>query len=85
MYARIAVLDARIEMLVTDVKSFAGEMKVAAMAELLTTLVERQTLMRQDMMTMHNRMMGDMRDRMMLRAMPDDEGWPDVMRAPEEW
>lgn len=39
VYARMAVLDARIEMLVTDVKAFAGEMSVAAMAELLTTLV----------------------------------------------
>ena len=34
---------------------------------------------------MHNRMIGDMRDRMMLRAMPDDEGWPDEMCAPKEW
>jgi hypothetical protein len=55
------------------------------MAELLTTLVQRQTLMRQDMMTMHNRMMGDMRDRMRLRAMPDDEGWPDEMCTSKEW
>ena len=29
VYARMAVLDARIEMLVTDVKAFAGEMRLS--------------------------------------------------------
>ena len=42
--ARIATLDERIVTLTSDMKMFAGELKVQAMAELLEALVERQAL-----------------------------------------
>lgn len=84
MMARLAAMDARIERLVADMNSFAGEMKVAAMAELLTALVERQSLMQQEMMTMHGDMRAHGKDAMMSPAAPDGDGEPGVMCAPAE-
>jgi hypothetical protein len=62
MMARMAAEDARLKALVADMNMFTGEMKVDAMARIVTLLVERQTMMRRhmmetDMMEMHRRMM----------------------------
>ena len=42
---RIAALDQRIQMLATDMRMLSGEMKVDVMASLLSTMLERQSLM----------------------------------------
>ena len=60
MMARMAAEDARLEALVADMNMFTGEMKVEAMARVLTLLVERQTMMRRHMMDTHGRMMSRM-------------------------
>lgn len=54
---RIAALDKRIQSLATDMRMFSGEMKVDAMASLLTTLIERQSLMEGEMKAMREGMM----------------------------
>ena len=60
MMARMATEDARLEALVADMNMFTGEMKLEAMARVLTLLVERQSMMRKHMMDMHGRMMPEM-------------------------
>ena len=82
--ARLAAIDARIERLVADMNSFTGEMKITAMSELLTALVKRQSMMREEMMAMHERMMGHMKDRMMAPPIPQDDSEPDLMCAPPQ-
>lgn len=54
--ARIAVLDARIQGLVTDMHLFVGEVKIDTMAALLTAIVERQSLVGREMRRMHRQM-----------------------------
>jgi hypothetical protein len=60
MMARIAALDARIDMMVADVNMFTGELKTAAIASLLTAIVERDKATRETMMQMHEQMMQKM-------------------------
>lgn len=55
--ARQAAMDDRIEALVADMNMFTGELKSVAMAELLTAIVERQSVIRDEMRRMHDRMM----------------------------
>ena len=55
--ARTASLDDRIKALTADMNMFVGDMKVQTMAKLLTALVERQTMMRDEMAFMHEGMM----------------------------
>lgn len=54
---QIAALDTRIQMLSSDMRMLSGEMKVDAMASLLTTLIERQMLMESSVRTMRAGMM----------------------------
>ena len=42
--ARIDSLDARIALLTADMRIFAGELKIQAMADLIEALIERQQL-----------------------------------------
>jgi len=78
--ARIAVLDTRIQSLATDMHMFAGEMKIETMAALLDALVERQSVMTEQMRRMHEGMMGRMTGEMrqmregMMGRMTDREG-----------
>ncbi len=55
--ARMATLDEQIQQLVTDVHMFVGDLRVETMAALLTAIVERQSLMQNEMMRMHRGMM----------------------------
>ena len=59
---QIAALDTRIQMLSSDMRMLSGEMKVDAMASLLTSLIERQTLMESSMRTMREGMMPRMEE-----------------------
>ena len=52
MMARMMALDERIKNLTTDMNMFIGDMKVQAMAKLLNAMVERQTMMRDEVMPM---------------------------------
>ena len=54
---RLAALDRRIEMLSADVRMFSGEMKVEAMAALISTMLERQSVVESNMKSMRERMM----------------------------
>jgi hypothetical protein len=58
--ARMALLDQRIEMLTADMNMFVGDAKVRIMAELLTALVERESLSRHDMQKMRGKTMDSM-------------------------
>ena len=60
MMTRMATEDARLEALVADMNMFTGEMKLDAMARVLTLLVERQSTMHKHMMDTHRRMMLEM-------------------------
>jgi hypothetical protein len=51
--ARVAAMDDRINALVADMNMFTGEFKVVAMAALLTAIVQRQSVMRDEMRQMH--------------------------------
>ena len=57
---QIAALDKRIQMLATDMRMFSGEMKIDAMASLLSLMLERQSLMEGEMKTMRVGMMRKM-------------------------
>jgi hypothetical protein len=57
MLERMAADDARLRDLVAAMNMFTGELKLDAMARVLTLVVERQFTMRQQMMEMHGRMM----------------------------
>lgn len=81
MMAGMAAMDERAHMLVAEMHSFIGEPKVAAMAELLALLVERQSMMREHMVRMHEHMMGHMMD--LMSAAPADVE-PGMMCAPTE-
>ena len=61
MMARMAAEDTRLETLVADMNMLTGDLKVEAMARVLTLLVKRQSMMRGQMMEMHDRMMRRMR------------------------
>jgi hypothetical protein len=54
---RIAALDRRILMLSTDMRMFSGEMKVEVMASLISTMLERQALVENEMKKMRENMM----------------------------
>jgi hypothetical protein len=64
MTARMKALDDRIQALTVDMNMFVGDLKVQAMASLLTAMVERQALMHREMMSTRADMMS-MRDWMM--------------------
>jgi hypothetical protein len=57
MLERMAADDARLEDLVAAMNMFTGELKLDAIARVLTIVVERQFTMRQQIMEMHGRMM----------------------------
>ncbi|MBI2828276.1 MAG: hypothetical protein HYX77_03250 [Acidobacteria bacterium] len=71
--ARIAALDERIKTLAADMNMFAGELKIETMAALLTAIVERQSVMREEMRPVHGRMMRRMMERVMPEAPADEE------------
>lgn len=77
---RIAALDRRIEMLSADVRMFSGEMKVEAMAALISTMLERQSLVESHMKSMRERMMRRMAERQPHAAPAESE--PESMCAP---
>ena len=60
---QIAALDERIQMLATDMRMLSGEMKVDVMASLLSSMLERQSLMEGEMKTMRDGMMRRMMER----------------------
>jgi hypothetical protein len=82
--ARVAAMDDRINALVADMNMFTGEFKVMAMAALLTAIVQRQSVMRDEMRHVHGEMMGRMMERRGSAASPaaslDEE--PGTMCAP---
>lgn len=53
---RIAALDRRIRMLAADMRMFSGEMKVEAMASLISAMIERQALVEGEMTQMREKM-----------------------------
>ena len=77
---RVAALDRRIEMLSADVRMFSGEMKVEAMAALISSMLERQSLVETNMKSMHERMMRRMAERQLHAAPAESE--PESMCAP---
>ena len=60
---QIAALDKRIQMLATDMRMLSGEMKVDVIASLLSSMLERQSLMEGEMKTMREGMMRRMMER----------------------
>jgi hypothetical protein len=54
---RAAAIDDDLRLLADDMNMFAGEMKIEAMARLITLLVGRLSIMREQMMDMHELMM----------------------------
>ena len=60
MLGKMAADDARLEALVADMNMFTGDLKVKALADVVTLLVGRQSTMRQHMMRMHDQMMLNM-------------------------
>jgi len=61
MLGKMAADDARLKTLVADMNMFTGDLKIKALADVVTLLVERQSMMRQHMLRMHDEMMLDMR------------------------
>jgi hypothetical protein len=80
--ARMAALDEQIQTLTTDMNMFAGELKVRAMADLLTAMVERQSIMRNEMMPMRDRMMRHRTTGDTISSVPPDVD-PDTMCVAE--
>lgn len=72
--ARMAALDERIDMLVTDMHMFVGDLKVETMAALLTAVAERQFVMRDEMRRMHDSMMRRMVDHGPAASAADEPG-----------
>jgi hypothetical protein len=60
---QIAALDKRIQMLASDMRMLSGEMKVDVMASLLSSMLERQSLVEGEMKTMRDAMMRRMMER----------------------
>lgn len=87
MMVRMKALDDRIQALTVDMNMFIGDMKVQAMASLLTAMVERESMMRDEMMSMHRGMMGSMMkmDSMMPRNAPETprEAKPGMCAPPQ--
>jgi hypothetical protein len=54
---RAAAIDDDLRLLADDMNMFAGEMKIETMARVVTLLVERLSIMREQMMDMHELMM----------------------------
>jgi hypothetical protein len=54
---RAAAIDDDLKLLADDMNMFVGEMKIEAMARVITLLVERLSIMREQMMDMHELMM----------------------------
>jgi hypothetical protein len=54
---RAAAIDDDLRLPADDMKMFAGEMKIETMARLVTLLVERLSIMREQTMDMHELMM----------------------------
>lgn len=55
--ARIDLLDERIALLTADMRMFAGELKIQAMADLIEALIERQQLLERRMRPLDEWMM----------------------------
>ena len=70
--ARVDLLDERIAMLTADMRMFAGELKIQAMADLIEALVERQTLMDAEIRRMHEHMREPVNDRRRDAPPPSD-------------
>ena len=80
--ARMAALDERIQTLAIDMNMFVGELKVETMAELLTAMVERQSIMRDETMQMRERMMPRRTTGDTISSVPPDVD-PDTMCVAE--
>src|SRR5580765_1807376 len=65
--AEMKAMDARLDALVTKMNAAKGTLKVDAIAELLTTMVQTHKAMHEEMMQMHDQMMMQMHGQM---AMP---------------
>lgn len=65
--ARWGFMDDRIEAFVNDMHMFTGELKVIAMGQLLTAIIERQSAMMDRMRQMRGLMMGSV----VQRPVPD--------------
>lgn len=70
MMARMKGDDDQVKALVDKMNKATGDAKVAAMAELLTTLVEQRTAQRGSMMGMQSQMMSQMMNMMMKNSAP---------------
>ena len=73
-------IDDRIEVLLADMHMFTGELKVVAIDELLTAIVERRSAMRAEMRLMHGAKMPQMVDRSAPEVPP---AWSD--EEPGSW
>ena len=58
--AQLMEMDVRIEMMVADMNMLTGDLKTAAIASLLTAIVERDRALRESMVQMHEQMMQKM-------------------------
>jgi hypothetical protein len=60
LLGRMAAEDARLKALVADMNVMTGDLKVEAIARVVTLLVEQRLATRQQVRTMHEQMMGNM-------------------------
>ena len=60
LLGKMAAEDARLKTFVADMNMLTGDLKVEAIARVVTLLVERQSAMRQQVMNMHEQMMWNM-------------------------
>jgi hypothetical protein len=81
MLGQMAADDARLEALVADMNMFTGDLKIEAIAEVVTLLVERQSMMRQHLTKMHDQMMWNM-----VRSLgaPPTNDLPDIVTPESE-
>jgi hypothetical protein len=81
MLGRMAADDARLKALVADMNMFTGDLKIEAIAEVVTLLVERQSMMRQHLTKMHDQMMWNM-----VRSLgaPPTSDLPDIVTPESE-
>jgi len=80
--ARMAALDELIQTLAIDMNMFVGELKVDTMAALLRAMVERQSIMRDEMMQMRDRRMPRLSTGDTISGVPPDVD-PDTMCVAE--
>ena len=73
LLGKMAAEDAQLKTLVADMNMLIGDLKIGAIARVVTLLVERQSAMRQQVRSMHEQMMWNM-----MRATTDK---PDETRS----